>query len=194
MFIFPDAEPFNQILGALEFGVKAIFLPFESCHILHRYAEKKRWNKSKHKGKSSHLTSFRAPEVTAAFWYFNISETVCKLNGKERFDLLSDQCRVATPHGPLRQQKSAHTGHRVTWHKVPLQSCHKKMWHLSSLNQMARLPWAPTGGDILPARGIFRPKQEQSEEKTHPRAIRASSSGDTIKASASHYCYWVRLQ
>lgn len=37
VFIFPDAEPFNQILGALEFGVKAIFLPFESGHILHRH-------------------------------------------------------------------------------------------------------------------------------------------------------------
>lgn len=41
VFIFPDAEPFYQILGALEFGVKAIFLPFESGHILHRHAEKK---------------------------------------------------------------------------------------------------------------------------------------------------------
>lgn len=40
VFIFPDAEPFNQILGALEFGVKAIFLAFESGHILHRHAEK----------------------------------------------------------------------------------------------------------------------------------------------------------
>lgn len=40
VFIFPDAEPFNQILGALEFRVEAIFLPFESGHVLHCHAEK----------------------------------------------------------------------------------------------------------------------------------------------------------
>lgn len=143
--------------------------------------KKEGWNKSKQKGKSSHLTSFRAPEVTAAFWCFKISETVCKLNGKERFDLLLDQCRVATLHGPQFKAK-------ISAHRAP------RYLARSSLNQMARLPWAPNGGDILPASSIFRPKQEKSEEKTHPHAIRASSSGDTIKASVSHCCYRVGLQ
>lgn len=69
MFIFPDAKPFNQILGALEFGVKAIFLPFESGHILHGHAEKDE-------------TKTNIPEVTAAFW---LLQKVCNLNGKERF-------------------------------------------------------------------------------------------------------------
>lgn len=64
MFIFPDAEPFNQILGALEFGVEAIFLAFESGHILHRHAEKE-LNKSNDKRKSSHFISFRGPGVSA---------------------------------------------------------------------------------------------------------------------------------
>lgn len=64
MFIFPDAEPFNQILGALEFGVKAIFLPFESGHILHRHTEKE-LNKSNHRRKSSNLISFRLYGVSA---------------------------------------------------------------------------------------------------------------------------------
>lgn len=64
MFIFPDAEPFNQVLGALEFGVKAIFLPFESGHILHRHAEKE-LNKSNHRRKSNHFIPFRVLGVSA---------------------------------------------------------------------------------------------------------------------------------
>lgn len=37
MLVFPDAEPFDQILGALQFGVKTIFLSFKPGHILHRH-------------------------------------------------------------------------------------------------------------------------------------------------------------
>lgn len=75
MFIFPDAEPFNQILGALEFGVKAIFLPFESGHVLHRHAEKE-LNKSKHKIKSSHFMSFR---LIGYFTWQALKNTTSKL-------------------------------------------------------------------------------------------------------------------
>lgn len=39
VLVFPDAEPFDQILGALQFGVKAIFLPLEPGHILHRHKD-----------------------------------------------------------------------------------------------------------------------------------------------------------
>lgn len=68
MFIFPDAEPFNQILGALEFGVKAIFLPFESGHILHRHAEKE-LNKSNDEIKSSHFRTFRVRSSVSQLKY-----------------------------------------------------------------------------------------------------------------------------
>lgn len=164
VFIFPDAEPFHQILGALEFGVKAIFLPFESGHILHRHAGKKGRNKREHKGKSSHLTSF--PEVTAAFWYFKISITVCKLNGKERFDLLSDQRRVATPHGP--QIKAKISPHRAPCDLAPKCRCGAATKKCGiKAHWLKWLPWAPNGGDILPARSIFRPKQKKIEEKKH---------------------------
>lgn len=40
MLVFPDAEPFDQVLGALKFGMKTILLPFEPSHVLHRHAEK----------------------------------------------------------------------------------------------------------------------------------------------------------
>ena len=39
MFVLPDAEPLDQILGALKFGMKTVLLPFEPSHILHRHAE-----------------------------------------------------------------------------------------------------------------------------------------------------------
>lgn len=42
MFVFPDAEPFDQILGALQFGMKTILLPFEPSHVLHRHTESAR--------------------------------------------------------------------------------------------------------------------------------------------------------
>lgn len=41
VLVFPDAEPFDQILGALQFGVKTIFLPLEPGHILHRHTDTK---------------------------------------------------------------------------------------------------------------------------------------------------------
>lgn len=40
MLVLPDAEPFDQILGALKFGMKTILLPFEPRHILHRHTER----------------------------------------------------------------------------------------------------------------------------------------------------------
>lgn len=45
---------------------------------------------------------------------------------------------------------------------------HQKMSHLNLLNPMVRLQWAPESniGDMLPACGIFRPKQEKCEKKT----------------------------
>lgn len=55
MLVFPDAEPFDQVLGALKFGMKTILLPFEPSHVLHRHTEKeskeeetKKNNKEKH--------------------------------------------------------------------------------------------------------------------------------------------------
>lgn len=35
MLVLPDAEPFDQILCALKFGMKTVFLPFEPRDILH---------------------------------------------------------------------------------------------------------------------------------------------------------------
>lgn len=35
VLVLPDAEPFDQILGALKFGMKTILLPFKPSHILH---------------------------------------------------------------------------------------------------------------------------------------------------------------
>lgn len=35
MLVLPDAEPFDQILGALKFGMKTVLLPFEAGHVLH---------------------------------------------------------------------------------------------------------------------------------------------------------------
>lgn len=35
MLVLPDAEPFDQILGALKFGMKTVLLPFEPGHVLH---------------------------------------------------------------------------------------------------------------------------------------------------------------
>lgn len=37
MLVLPDAEPFDQILGALKFGMKTVLLPFEPGHVLHRH-------------------------------------------------------------------------------------------------------------------------------------------------------------
>lgn len=37
VFVLPDAEPFDQILGALKFGMKTILLSFEPSHVLHRH-------------------------------------------------------------------------------------------------------------------------------------------------------------
>lgn len=37
VLVLPDAEPFDQILGALKFGMKAVLLTFEPSHILHRH-------------------------------------------------------------------------------------------------------------------------------------------------------------
>lgn len=47
MLVLPDAEPFDQILGALQFGMKTIFLPFEASHVLHRHAEGKEKQKER---------------------------------------------------------------------------------------------------------------------------------------------------
>lgn len=35
MFVLPDFEPLDKVLGALESGVQAILLTFETGHILH---------------------------------------------------------------------------------------------------------------------------------------------------------------
>lgn len=40
MLVLPDAEPFDQILGALKFGMKTILLPFKPSHILHGHTER----------------------------------------------------------------------------------------------------------------------------------------------------------
>lgn len=37
VFVLPDAEPFDQILGALKFGMKTVLLTFEPSHVLHRH-------------------------------------------------------------------------------------------------------------------------------------------------------------
>lgn len=37
VLVLPDAEPFDQILGALQFGMKTVLLAFEPSHILHRH-------------------------------------------------------------------------------------------------------------------------------------------------------------
>lgn len=60
MLVLPDAEPFDQILGALQFGMKTIFLPFEPSHVLHRHAESKQRRrdektKTKKKAKESNV-------------------------------------------------------------------------------------------------------------------------------------------
>lgn len=39
VLVLPDAEPLDQVLGALEFGVKTILLTFEPRHILHGYKD-----------------------------------------------------------------------------------------------------------------------------------------------------------
>ena len=35
VFVFPDAEPLHEVLGALEFGVQTVLLTFEPRHVLH---------------------------------------------------------------------------------------------------------------------------------------------------------------
>lgn len=35
MLVLPDAEPFDQVLSALKFGMKTVLLPLEPRHILH---------------------------------------------------------------------------------------------------------------------------------------------------------------
>lgn len=37
MLVLPDAEPFDQILGALQLGMETVLLPLEPNHILHRH-------------------------------------------------------------------------------------------------------------------------------------------------------------
>lgn len=37
VLILPNAEPFDQVLGALQFGMETILLPFEPSHVLHRH-------------------------------------------------------------------------------------------------------------------------------------------------------------
>lgn len=37
VLVLPDAEPFDQILGALKFGMKTVLLTFEPGNILHRH-------------------------------------------------------------------------------------------------------------------------------------------------------------
>lgn len=106
VFIFPDAKPFNQILGALEFRVKAIFLPFESGHILHGHAEKDE-------------TKTNIPEVTAAFGYFKISEKVCNLNGKERFSPAFGPVLCC----PQRRFKAKISLHRAPCYLAPEYRC-----------------------------------------------------------------------
>lgn len=39
VLVLPDAEPLDQVLGALELGVKTVLLTFEPCHILHRHKD-----------------------------------------------------------------------------------------------------------------------------------------------------------
>lgn len=45
VLVFPDAEPFHQILGALKFGMKTVLLPFEPGDVLHRHAEERQGGK-----------------------------------------------------------------------------------------------------------------------------------------------------
>lgn len=39
MLVLPDAEPLDQVLGALEFGVETILLTFEPRHVLHGHKD-----------------------------------------------------------------------------------------------------------------------------------------------------------
>lgn len=124
MFIFPDAEPFNQILGALEFGVKAIFLPFESGNILHRHAEKE-LNKSNHEIKSSHFRTLRVrssvsqlKKVLSDGLWKNKNNCFHNLNGKGGISpAFGLTLRSAWPTVMVQRRKSACTGHPITWHQ-----------------------------------------------------------------------------
>lgn len=40
VLVLPNPEPFNQILGALKFGMETIFLALKPRHVLHCHAEK----------------------------------------------------------------------------------------------------------------------------------------------------------
>lgn len=54
VLVLPDAEPFDQVLGALQFGVKTVFLPFESRHILHRHAIREKIRAQKEESLTKH--------------------------------------------------------------------------------------------------------------------------------------------
>lgn len=52
VLVLPDSEPFDQILGALQFGMKTIFLPFEPSHVFHRHTAKQAMGKGKTNNKT----------------------------------------------------------------------------------------------------------------------------------------------
>lgn len=49
VFVLHDLKPFHQVLGALQSGVQAVFLTFETGHILHGDAEQQRERARKRK-------------------------------------------------------------------------------------------------------------------------------------------------
>lgn len=50
VLVLPDAEPFDQVLSALQFGMKTVLLPLEPRHVLHRHTK----NKSRDEAKFNH--------------------------------------------------------------------------------------------------------------------------------------------
>lgn len=51
MLVLHHLKPFDQVPGALQSGVQAVFLTFETGHILHGDAGQQRWQEKKRKEK-----------------------------------------------------------------------------------------------------------------------------------------------
>lgn len=50
VFVFHHPKPLDQVLGALQSGVQAVFLTFETGHILHGHTEQQKRKERKKKG------------------------------------------------------------------------------------------------------------------------------------------------
>lgn len=59
MFVLPDFEPLDKVLSALESGVQAILLPFETGHILHGDTVNT-WEKSQVSGWEEKMGKFKS--------------------------------------------------------------------------------------------------------------------------------------